>query len=55
MKEWAERKRLKWTLKIVDIDSEKLSESLGLCPKNLQGTRPLTHFAGAARTRPNRK
>ena len=37
-------------MKIVDIDTEKLSEDLGRCPKNLQGTRPLTHFAGAART-----
>ena len=40
-------------MKTVDIDTEKLSEGLGRCPKNLQGTRPLTHFAGAARTRPN--
>ena len=55
MKEWAERKRLKWTLKTVDIDTEKLSEGLGHCPKNPQGTRPLTRFAGAARTRPRRK
>ncbi len=32
-----------------------LSEGLGLCPKNLQGTSPLTHFVGSAHTRPNRK
>ena len=26
----------------VNIDDEKLSEGLGRCPKNLQGTSPLT-------------
>lgn len=26
----------------VNIDDEKLSEGLGRCPKNLQGTNPLT-------------
>lgn len=31
-------------MKIADIDIDKLSEGLGLCPKNLQGTSPLTHF-----------
>jgi hypothetical protein len=31
-------------LKTVDIDHDKLSEGLGLCPKYPQGTRPLTHF-----------
>ena len=31
-------------MKIADIDIDKLSEGLGLCPKNLQGPRPLTHF-----------
>ena len=29
---------------IVDIDSNKLSEGLGRCPKNPQGTHPLTQF-----------
>ena len=31
-------------MKIADIDIDKLSEGLGLCPKNLQGTCPLTHY-----------
>lgn len=31
-------------MKIADIDIDKLSEGLGLCPKNPQGTCPLTHF-----------
>ena len=31
-------------MKTVDIDHDKLSEGLGLCPKYPQGTRPLTHF-----------
>ena len=44
MKKRAEKNRLKWTLKTADIDSEKLSEGLGRCPKNPQGTSPLTHF-----------
>ena len=43
MKKLSPKIRLKRTLKIVDIDNNKLSEGLGLCPKNLQGTRPLTH------------
>ena len=42
-KNWVEKNRLKWTLKIADIYSDKLSESLGRCPKNPQGTYPLTH------------
>ena len=29
-------------LENVDIYTYKLSEGLGRCPKNLQGTRPLT-------------
>ena len=29
-------------LGIVDIDPDKLSEGLGLCPKNLQEKGPLT-------------
>jgi len=29
---------------IADIDFDKLSEGLGPCPKNPQGTCPLTHF-----------
>ena len=43
MKKGAEKNRLKRTLKIADIDSDKLSEGLGRCPKNPQGTSPLTH------------
>ena len=31
-------------MKIADIYSDKLSEGLGRCPKNPQGTSPLTHF-----------
>lgn len=31
-------------MKIADINSDKLSEGLGRCPKNPQGTSPLTHF-----------
>ncbi len=37
------------------IVCERLSEGLGRCPKNPQGTRPLTRFAGSARTRPRRR
>ena len=29
-------------MKIANINTEKLSEGLGRCPKNPQGTRPLT-------------
>ena len=29
---------------IADIYSDKLSEGLERCPKNLQGTGPLTHY-----------
>ena len=42
MKKGVEKIRLKRTLKIVDIDIKKLSESLGRCPENPQGTSPLT-------------
>ena len=42
-------------MKIVNNNTEKLSEGLGLCPKNPQGTRPLTRFAGSARTCPRRR
>ena len=38
------RKKAQLNLENVDIDSDKLSEGLGLCPKNLQGTRPLTLY-----------
>ena len=38
MKNRAEKKRLKRTLKIADIDSEKLSEGSGRCPENPQET-----------------
>ena len=44
MKKQSQSKRLKWTLKIADINSNKLSEGLGHCPKNLQGTSPLTQY-----------
>ena len=44
MKKQSQRKRLKRTLKIADIYSNKLSEGLGRCPKNPQGSSPLTHF-----------
>ena len=44
MKKQSQRKRLKWTLKIADINSNTLSEGLGRCPKNPQGTSPLTHY-----------
>ena len=42
MKKQSQENRLKRTLKIADIYSDKLSEGLGLCPKNPQGTCPLT-------------
>ena len=38
------KKKAHWTLKIVDIDNNKLSEGLGRCPKYPQGTRPLTQI-----------
>ena len=44
MKKQSQKNRLDGTLKTADIDIEKLSEGLGLCPKNPQGTDPLTHF-----------
>ena len=44
MKKQSQENRLKRTLKIADIYSDKLSEGLGRCPKNPQGTSPLTHF-----------
>ena len=44
MKNRAEKNRLKRTLKIADIDVEKLSEGSGRCPKYPQGTRPLTQI-----------
>ena len=44
MKNRAEKKRLKRTLKIADIDAEKLSEGTGRCPENPQGTSPLTRY-----------
>ena len=44
MKKQSQKNRLDGTLKTADIDIEKLSEGLGLCPKYPQGTRPLTHF-----------
>ena len=44
MKKLSPKIRLKRTLKIVDIDNNKLSEGLGRCPKYPQGTRPLTQI-----------
>lgn len=44
MKNRAENNRLNETLKIADIDSEKLSEGLERCSKNPQGIRSLPHF-----------
>ena len=44
MKKLSPKIRLKRTLEIVDIDNNKLSEGLGLCPKYPQGTRPLTQI-----------
>ena len=44
MKKPSLKKRLKRTLKIADIDSQKRSEDSGRCPENPQGTSPLTHF-----------
>ena len=44
MKKQSQENRLKRTLKIADIYSDKLSEGLGRCPKNPQGTCPLTHY-----------
>ena len=38
MKKLSPKIRLKRTLKIVDIDNNKLSEGLGRCPKYPQGT-----------------
>ena len=50
----------KWHLSIVEdyVQEEaagRLSEGLGRCPKNLQGTRPLTRALGSAQTRPRRR
>lgn len=44
MKEMEQKNRLQGTLKNADIDNDNLSEGLGLCPKNPQGTSPLTHI-----------
>ena len=44
MKNRAEKNRFKRTLKIADIDIEKLSEGSGRCPENPQGTSPLTQY-----------
>ena len=38
----SQRKKALKNLENVDIDTDKLSEGLGRCPKNLQGTSPLT-------------
>ena len=44
MKKQSQQNRLNRTLKIVDIYSYKLSEGLGRCPQNPQGTSPLTYL-----------
>ena len=44
MKKQSYQNRLNRTSIIVDIYSNKLSEGLGQCPKNPQGTSPLTHY-----------
>ena len=44
MKNRAGKNKLNGTLKIADIDSEKLSEGLECCSKNPQGIRSLPHF-----------
>ena len=44
MKNRAEKNRLKRTLKIADIDVERLSEGSGRCPENPQGTSPSTRY-----------
>ena len=43
MKKLSPKNRLERTLEIADSYSNKLSEGLGRCPKNPQGTCPLTH------------
>ena len=44
MKTEPKKNQLIGTLKIADIDIEKLSEGSGRCPENPQGTSPLTHY-----------
>ena len=44
MKKTGQRKRLRRTLKTVDIDTDRSSGGSGRCPKNPQGTSPLTHL-----------
>ena len=51
----SQRKKALKNLENVDIDTDRLSEGLGRCPKNLQGTSPLTRFVGSAHTSLNRK
>ena len=41
--------------KSADTEIGRLSEGLGRCPKNPQGTRPLTRILGSAQTCPRRK
>lgn len=55
MKTHKPKKIVHWTLKNTKFDTEKLSEGSGRCPKNPQGTGPLTPILGAAQTRPRRK
>ena len=44
MKTEPKKNQLIGTLKIADIDTQKLSEGSRLCLENLQGTSPLTQF-----------
>ena len=44
MKKMGQRKRLRRTLKTVDIDTDRSSGGSGRCPKNPQGTSPLTYL-----------
>ena len=44
MKKMGQRKRLRRTLKTVDIDTDSSSGGSGRCPKNPQGTSPLTYI-----------
>ena len=44
MKKHSQKRRLKKNLENVDIDADRPSGGSGLCPKNLQGTSPLTQI-----------
>ena len=55
MKKYLAKKIVLYTLKIKNLAGHRPSGGSGRCPKNLQGTGPLTPFLGAAQTRPCRK